>query len=157
MHVSGEFLCAESLDSRCLLTTISLANLGSAGFTIFGADANDESGGSVSNAGDVNGDGFDDLLIGAYRGDGSGNTKSNAGESYVIFGGISLPATIKVASLGSAGITIFGVDVDDQRGRSVSSAGDVNEDGFDDLLIGAYRTGAAGNAKTLAGESYLIW
>ncbi|MFM9960722.1 MAG: beta strand repeat-containing protein, partial [Planctomycetaceae bacterium] len=42
---------------------------------------------SVSSAGDVNGDGFDDLLIGAERADASGNAKNYAGESYVIFGG----------------------------------------------------------------------
>ena len=46
--------------------------------------------------------------------DASGNAKSDAGESYVIFGGASLPATIDLASLGSAGVTIFGADADDR-------------------------------------------
>ncbi|WP_442506620.1 beta strand repeat-containing protein [Novipirellula sp. SH528] len=140
-----------------LPTTIDLANLGTAGITIFGAGEGDFSGGSVSSAGDVNGDGFDDLLIGAYRADASGNVKSGAGDSYVIFGGASLPTTIDLANLGTAGITIFGADVTDFSGISVSSAGDVNGDGFDDLLIGANRADASGNAKSYAGDSYVIF
>ncbi|MFM9962604.1 MAG: integrin alpha, partial [Planctomycetaceae bacterium] len=148
----------EGLEGRQLLTTIDLAALTAAqGTTIFGADADDQSGRSVSSAGDVNGDGFDDLLIGAYQADASGNAKSSAGESYVIFGGASLPATIDLASLGTAGITLFGADPYDRSGTSVSSAGDVNGDGFDDLLIGAERADASGNAKNYAGESYVIF
>ncbi|MCX7396273.1 MAG: FG-GAP repeat protein, partial [Planctomycetales bacterium] len=80
----------------------------------------------MSSAGDVNGDGFDDMIIGAGGGDASGNAKSGAGESYVIFGSASLPSTIDLATLGTAGITIFGAETYDYSGRSVSSAGDVN-------------------------------
>jgi hypothetical protein len=140
-----------------LPATIDLSSLGSAGLTIFGADGTDFSGGSVSGAGDVNGDGFDDLLIGASGAAASGNAKGFAGESYVIFGGASLPSTIDLSSLGSAGLTIFGADAGDRSGVSVSGAGDVNGDGFDDLLIGAYVAAASGNAKSIAGESYVIF
>ncbi len=56
----------EQLEGRQLLTTIDLATLTAAeGTAIFGVDPNDHSGYSVSSAGDVNGDGFDDLLIAA--------------------------------------------------------------------------------------------
>ncbi len=141
-----------------MLTTIELYPfLPARGSMIFGADSGDRTGASVSSAGDVNGDGFDDLLIGAYRASASGNAKFSAGDSYVIFGKASLPGTIDLANLGTAGIRIFGADIFDQSGRSVSSAGDVNGDGFDDLLIGADRASASGNAKSSAGESYVIF
>ncbi len=151
-------LLIEQMEDRRLLTSIDLAALTAAqGTTIFGADAGDQSGISVSSAGDVNGDGFDDLLIGAFRAHGSGNIKSDAGESYLIFGDASLPATIDLANLGAAGTTLFGADANDLCGTSVSSAGDVNGDGFDDLLIGAFRADASGNAKPNAGDSYIIF
>ena len=125
------------------------------GFRIFGADADDSSGCSVSSAGDVNGDGFDDLIVGAPFGDAAGNAKRYAGEAIVIFGQASGFADIDLATLTAAqGFRIFGADAGDQSGCSVSSAGDVNGDGFDDLIVGARLADAAGNAKSNAGESY---
>ena len=57
---------------------------GTGGFVLKGIDTNDSSGWSVSSAGDVNGDGIDDLIIGARFADPNG--ESEAGESYVVFG-----------------------------------------------------------------------
>ncbi|MGF1573390.1 MAG: beta strand repeat-containing protein, partial [Sumerlaeia bacterium] len=133
-------------------TGVFLSNLGTAGFTIDGANALDALGRSASGAGDVNGDGLADLIIGASAADPSGN--QYAGSSYVIFGKKNT-TPIMLSSLGSAGFQINGANTDDSSGRSVSGAGDVNGDGFADLLIGA--RGAAVNGKTNAGVSYLVY
>ena len=122
---------------------------GSSGFVINGIDAGDQSGFSVSGAGDVNGDGYADLIIGARYADPHG---SNSGESYVIFGGATLGAALDLSSLdGTAGFVINGIDAGDESGASVSAAGDVNGDGYDDLIIGA-RFADGGT-----GESYVIF
>jgi FG-GAP repeat/RTX calcium-binding nonapeptide repeat (4 copies) len=138
-------------------STIDLANLGSVGMTIYGADTGDRAGFSLDAAGDVNGDGFDDLLIGAYTADGLGNSRQNAGDSYVIYGQNTLPATLNLATLGSAGITIYGVDPNDLGGTSVSSAGDVNGDGYDDLVIGAFNGDGASNSQVNSGDTFVVF
>jgi hypothetical protein len=129
---------------------------GTNGFVINGIDANDNSGVSVSSAGDVNGDGVDDVIIGAYRADPNGRT--NAGESYVVFGGPGVGAggSLDLSSLsGANGFVLNGIETPDRSGFSVSSAGDVNGDGVDDLIIGAYW--AFQNGQVRGGESYVVF
>ena len=95
------------------LSSIDLATLtANQGFVIYGADANDVSGRSVSSAGDVNGDGLDDFIIGALGGDAAGNTKPDAGESYVIFGTAEgFGASLDLAALTpDQGFVIYGAD-----------------------------------------------
>lgn len=142
-------------------TTVDLSTLnGTAGFTLLGGDAYDRAAFAVSSAGDVNGDGFDDILVGAFLADGTGNAKNNSGESYVVFGKADWSATptVNLGTLnGTNGFTLLGANSDDRSGSAVSNAGDVNGDGFDDILIGAYGGDGAGNAKTMAGDSYLVF
>jgi len=136
--------------------TFNLEDLdGSNGFAINGIAAYDASGYSVSSAGDVNGDGFDDLIIGAYSADPNGINR--AGQSYVVFGSNSgFSAGLNLSALnGSNGFAINGIAEDDNSGFSVSSAGDVNGDGFDDLIIGALF--ADPNGINRAGQSYVVF
>ncbi len=91
---------------------------GSGGFVINGIGANDRSGSSVSGAGDVNGDGLADVIVGAFRAGPGGNT--DAGESYVVFGkahGTSVSLSDVAAGIG--GFVINGIDVSDFSGGSV--------------------------------------
>ena len=136
--------------------TIDLSDpLGSKGFYVLGGAAGDQSGLSVSDAGDVNGDGYDDVVIGAASA-ASVAGRSYAGISYIIYGGSDNPGTIDLAnSLGSKGFYVLGGAANDYSGRSVSAAGDVNNDGFDDVIIGAF--GADPNSKNDAGISYVIY
>ena len=109
---------------------------------------------SVSAAGDINGDGIDDLIIGADGAEPNGNF---SGRSYVVFGSDSgLPNPFNLSSLnGSNGFVLNGEAQGDQSGASVSAAGDINGDGIDDLIIGADRADPNGNSD--AGRSYVVF
>ncbi len=121
---------------------------GNNGLTIHGEHADDRSGVSVNSAGDVNGDGISDIIIGA----------PNAGRSYVVFGsdhGFSDPFShpLYLASLnGTNGFIINAAENNDGSGQSVASAGDFNKDGITDLLIGAPRA-----LSSNAGAAYVIF
>ncbi|MGE4631551.1 MAG: integrin alpha, partial [Planctomycetota bacterium] len=121
-----------------------------------GAIPGDQLGFSVSNAGDVNGDGIDDFIVGAP---GAGGTdpehpEHDTGRVYIVYGSADLPPTINVSSLGSAGITIVGGQEDGRFGAAVSGAGDFNDDGFGDVIIGAPFESHDGNGD--AGTAYML-
>jgi len=128
-------------------SSINLADLdGNNGFIINGAQPDDRSGVSVSGAGDVNGDGIDDILIGAPQANGS------VGQSYIIFGNNkSWPRVIDLAALnGHNGFTMNGRAYG-YTGETVSGVGDINGDGIDDILIGAPKIG------NNVGQSYVVF
>ena len=137
------------------LTTLTASQ----GFIIQGDAAGDRAGYSVSSAGDVNGDGFDDLIVGALLGDDEG---SSSGEAYVVFGtasgfgdDVGGRRVLDLTTLTSSGGFIIQGDAGgDHAGRSVSSAGDVNGDGFDDIIVGAE---GGDDGGSYAGEAYVIF
>jgi len=139
---------------------LNLASLdGATGFVLNGIDSGDNSGVTVAAAGDVNADGIADLLVGAQAADPNG--RSAAGECYVVFGrdteAVGLfPASFALSSLdGTTGFTINGIDTGDFVGHSISSAGDFNGDGIDDIILGAPY--ADPNARVSSGESYIVF
>ena len=135
------------------------------GFRIMGPAGGDLFGFSVSNAGDVNGDGVDDIIMGAHATDVAAD-RIEAGITYVIFGR-------RVTSAGNAftdiqlstsalpadvGFRILGARSYDYSGYSVSGAGDVNNDGVNDVIVGAFRADPPGLAvDSMAGMAYVVF
>ncbi len=105
-----------------------------ASWTAVGEGVSDDFGSSVASAGDVNGDGRSDVVIGA-----DGNAGST-GKTYLYLGGAS-------GLSAAASWTVVGQGTTNYFGSSAATAGDVNGDGFSDVLVGAYgATGQTGNA-----------
>jgi len=117
-------------------------------WTFTGEAAGDEFGKSVSGAGDLDNDGYDDVIVGAYHNDAGG---THAGRAYVYSG-----------QTGGLLWTFTGEAADDWPGTSVSGAGDGNDDGHADLIVGASGNDAggsrAGRAYVYSGQTgALIW
>ncbi|NRA56501.1 MAG: FG-GAP repeat protein [Phycisphaerales bacterium] len=136
-------------------TGIYIENLdGTDGFRLDGVDASDRFGRTVHRAGDMNGDGVDDMIVGAPGAD--PDRGQATGAAYVLFGRPGgFPASLGVAGLaGDEGFRIDGVETGDYTGRSVTLAGDINGDGLDDLAIGAPAAAPTGDRT---GSTFVIF
>lgn len=131
-------------------TAVNLGSLGAGGFRIGGADGGDLAGFSITAAGDVNGDGLADILLGAPGADPNG---PGSGAAYVVYGKAGT-AAVNLGSLGAGGFRIGGEGDADQAGFAVASIGDVNGDGLGDFLIGAPGNDESGLD---AGAAYLLF
>lgn len=129
----------------------------SQGFRIDGAAQDVYSGTSVDGAGDVNGDRFDDLIIGAPLA--HHNRDDGPGSAYVVYGGDRVPATIDLSDIdggdNTPGFKLNGVNDGYRTGVSVSGIGDMNGNGYEDVLVGA--PGAGYNGRTDSGSAYVFF
>ena len=107
-----------------------------ADLTLTGLASGYSFGGSVDGAGDVNGDGFADLIVGAF------GYNSGTGRAFIYYGGLTPDTTPDVTLTGEASASYFGT--------AVSATGDVNGDGYADVLVGAY------NFQGGQGRAYLF-
>lgn len=124
--------------------TVDLAQ-GQEDMRITGAAAQDRAGTALA-SGDLNGDGFDDLIIGAPGIDPS------AGVVYVLFGQAGPPTQTDLST--TYDMIIYGESSGDRLGSSITSA-DLNSDGFDDLVLGAPSASHQGIGD--AGKAYIIY
>ncbi len=117
--------------------------------SVWGEGANDYSGWQFSGAGDMNNDGYDDIIIGAYY---RSQGPTNNGKVHIVFGrnsGFSMNMT------SASNASFIGTNASDYLGITVGYAGDVNGDLFDDVIVGAPYVDS--NGATNGGEAYLIF
>jgi len=140
--------------------TIDLNNLdGTNGVAFKGLNAGDGVGRVLTSAGDVNGDGYSDILLNAWQLDRGGNPDSNEGGGYLIYGSPDGPGTngtFDLAALdGDNGSLILGENPDDKVGRSMAGVGDFNGDGYGDVMMNARAADVPGTSR--AGRAYILY
>jgi hypothetical protein len=125
---------------------------GSGGFAMYGEDAYDMAGISAAGGADVNGDGLDDLMVASF----DNAPALFSGRLYVVFGKAE-PDRVQLAEVrqGIGGFVISGEAMDDPSDWSVASAGDLNRDGLDDVIVGA--AGASPNGVERSGRAHVVF
>jgi hypothetical protein len=135
-------------------TQVELSNIqaGIGGFVINGGTYFGLSGNSVSGAGDINGDGLADVIVGVPLANPNGGF---SGSSFLVFGKADT-AAVELSSVrsGAGGFVINGAASADVSGFTVSGAGDVNGDGRGDLLVSARQADPNGAGS---GASYVVF
>jgi len=105
-------------------------------YTIYGEDAGDRFGKAITSGGDFNGDSIEDIVITAPNGDGPTNLIPDSGEAYIFYWYPLFPIYFDLA-IQKANFTLYGRNQDDILGKYSIAFGDVNDDKFDDLIVGS--------------------
>jgi hypothetical protein len=140
--------------STSISTTID-TNSNDHDIVIYGKESWDYFGYSLA-TGNMNGDLYDDILVGTIYGDGDQNVKSNSGETYLILGNSTASLGSNIDPYSGSKTIFYGVDIDDYSGRYVQ-AGDLDNDDSDDIIIFAPNADGPNNARDLVGEFYVIY
>ncbi len=136
-------------------TAVSAVDLveGYGGFVIDGIADGDRTGFAVANAGDVNGDGLADIVLGAPQ---ANAITDDEGMAFVVFGKTTQePVPLATLEVDGAGFAITGIAIDDLTGSSVGGGSDVNGDGLDDVIIGVPQADA--NAFGNSGRAFVVF
>jgi len=131
------------------------AAAGAQALTVFGATAGDQAGRGLA-AGDFNGDGADDLVVGSPFSDGPAGDRGDAGRVDVVLGGGAVGRESREVDLAQGGgLTVFGASAGDLAGFAVDTA-HLDGDESADLIIGAFWAAGPGEARAQAGEVYAV-
>jgi hypothetical protein len=135
--------CDGDVDTRCVISATD------ADVRIVGENAYDYMGTAISAGGDFNGDGSTDIAIGAHL---NGDTATSAGKVYLLLG----PLTDGEHEAADAALTVTGASSVDYAGYTVALGGDIDDDGYDELLLSAYLSDLS-SSQTNSGSAYVFY